>query len=162
MSTSIESGKVVTLSLTIADADADKTLQRFTPTEPTAYLHGYDNLVSVLEGELDGKAVGYAFDLTAPAAYGESSGGEAQPVPKREFPRNWNLERGTAFFANGSDGNPVKLFVHDVRGSRVYVSGDHPWAGKTIRFTGEVLHVRNATDHEREHGHAHGPGGQAH
>lgn len=158
----IESGRVVTLSLTIHDADADKTLQRFPAEEPTAYLHGYDNLVAALETALTGRSVGESFELTAPNAYGEASKGEPQPVPKREFPRNWRLEKGTAFYANGSDGKPVKLFVHDVRGSRVYVSGDHPWAGLNIRFTGEILHVRNATDHEREHGHAHGPGGHAH
>ncbi|MEZ4323515.1 MAG: peptidylprolyl isomerase [Myxococcota bacterium] len=158
----IESGRVVTLSLTIADADSGKTLQRFSADDPTAYLHGYDNLVSALEQALTGKAVGEAFDLTAQDAYGPASKSEPAAVPKREFPRTWRLEKGTAFFANGSAGEPVKLFVHDVRGSRVYVSGDHPWAGLNIRFTGEILHLRNATDHEREHGHAHGPGGHAH
>lgn len=158
----IESGKVVTLSLTIRDADADKVLQKFEADAPTAYLHGYGNLVAALEEALEGKTVGEAFDLTSPNAYGEASAVEPQAVPKREFPRQWRLEPGMAFFANGSEGQQAKLFVHSIRGSRVYVSGDHPWAGKNIGFSGEILHVRNASDNEREHGHAHGPGGHAH
>jgi len=156
----IESGTVVTLSLTIQHAE--ETLQRFPATEPTAYLHGYDNLVPTLEAELHGLQVGESFDLLIEDAYGKAGESEPQAVPKREFPRSWVLQPGTAFFANGSEGQQVQLFVHEVRGSRVYVSATHPWAGKTIHFTGEILHIRNASDSEREHGHAHGPGGHGH
>ena len=158
----IESGTVVTLALTVEDVEHEKVLQSFSADDPTAYLHGYDNLMPPLEAALEGLSVGDTFDLATDDAYGTPSGMAPQEVPKREFPRHWSLQPGTAFFAQGSEGQQIQLFVHEVRGSRVTVSADHPWAGRTIRFSGEVLHIRNATDGEREHGHAHGPGGQAH
>ncbi len=158
----IESGKVVTLALTVEDVEKGKTLQSFPASDPTAYLHGYDNLVATLENALEGLSVGESFDLTADDAYGEAPDMEPQEVPKREFPRQWRLAPGTGFYAQGSDGQQVRLWVHAVKGSRVTVSPAHPWAGRTIRFAGEVLHVRNATDSEREHKHAHGAGGHSH
>jgi FKBP-type peptidyl-prolyl cis-trans isomerase SlyD len=158
----IESGTVVTLALTVEDVERGKVLQSFSTEDPTAYLHGYDNLVATLEAALEGLSTGESFDLTAEDAYGTPSGMAPQEVPKREFPRKWNLQPGTAFFAQGSDGQQIRLYVHEVRGSRVTVSADHPWAGRTIRFSGEILHTRNATESEREHGHAHGPGGHHH
>lgn len=158
----IENGKVVALALTITDDVSDKVLQRFPLEEPTAYLHGYDNLVESLESALAGLEVGQSFDFVAENAYGEPSDVEPTSVPRRELPRSWNLQKGTGFTAGGTTGNTAKLWVHEVRGSRIVVSPDHPWAGRRVRFQGEVLEMRNATDPEREHGHAHGIGGHAH
>ncbi len=157
----IESGRVVTLTLTITAEDG-KVLERFDINKPTAYLHGHDQLAAGVEADLEGKEVGHTFELTMPDAFGEAGTTEPQPVPKREFPKTWKLEAGMAFFANGTEGNQVRLFVHAVKGSRVYVSNTHPWAGQAITFSGEVLAVRNATESERAHGHAHGPGGHHH
>ena len=42
------------------------------------------------------------------------------------------------------------------------LDGNHPLAGRTVRFEVEVLEVRAATDEELEHGHAHGPGAHDH
>jgi FKBP-type peptidyl-prolyl cis-trans isomerase SlyD len=40
----------------------------------------------------------------------------------------------------------------------VTVDGNHPLAGQALHFSGEVVSVRAATEEEKEHGHAHGPG----
>ena len=42
------------------------------------------------------------------------------------------------------------------------VDTNHPLAGKTLTFTGEVVDVREATPEELSHGHAHGLGGHHH
>lgn len=158
----IESGKVVSLALTVIDTGTGAVLQRFTAAEPSAYLHGHSDLVAALEAELEGKEMGHTFSLEVPDAYGAAGAAEPTGVPRREFPKNWDLRPGVGFFARGSEGATAKLYVHEVRGSRVYVSAAHPWAGRTVRFEGQVLHVRNATEHERAHGHAHGAGGHHH
>ena len=42
------------------------------------------------------------------------------------------------------------------------VDVNHPFAGKTLTFEVEVLDVRDATEEELQHGHAHGAGGHQH
>lgn len=158
----IESGRVVTLAMTVSDATTGKVLQRFSPQEPTAYLHGHDELVATLQSELEGKEAGHHFAFEVDDAYGPAPTGEPAAVPRKEFPREWRITPGMGFYARGSDGAKARLFVHEVRGSRVHVSPSHPWAGRRIAFEGDVLHVRNATVEERDHGHAHGAGGHHH
>ena len=42
------------------------------------------------------------------------------------------------------------------------VDFNHPLAGTDLKFEGEILAVRAATQDEIDHGHAHGPGGHHH
>jgi FKBP-type peptidyl-prolyl cis-trans isomerase SlyD len=158
----IENGKVVVLSLIVEDPSTGEVLESHGEESPMLYLHGYDNLIASLEPELAGLGEGETFDVTLEDAYGPALEGEAQAVPKKEFPRNWRLEPGFSFLAGGTKGNQARLWVHEVRGSRVYVAGEHPWGGRTLRFHGTILGMRNATLEERDHGHAHGPGGHVH
>jgi FKBP-type peptidyl-prolyl cis-trans isomerase SlyD len=39
---------------------------------------------------------------------------------------------------------------------------NHPMAGKTLSFQVEVIDVRDASEEELAHGHAHAPGGHHH
>lgn len=38
----------------------------------------------------------------------------------------------------------------------------NPFAGQTLNFSVEVVSIREATQEELTHGHAHGPGGHSH
>ena len=55
------------------------------------------------------------------------------------------------------DGVPVA-----VKDEVVTVDGNHPLAGVTLNFSVEIKDVRDATEEELEHGHAHGEGGHHH
>jgi FKBP-type peptidyl-prolyl cis-trans isomerase SlyD len=52
--------------------------------------------------------------------------------------------------------------VQKVGMSVVDVDLNHPMAGKTLHFAVDVVDVREATEEERAHGHAHGDGGVTH
>ncbi|GGK70259.1 hypothetical protein GCM10007941_20620 [Amphritea balenae] len=45
---------------------------------------------------------------------------------------------------------------------KVTVDGNHPLADQTLKFDVEVVEVRDASEEELEHGHAHGAGGHHH
>ena len=42
------------------------------------------------------------------------------------------------------------------------IDGNHLMAGQTLNFKIEVADIREATEEELAHGHAHGPGGHNH
>jgi FKBP-type peptidyl-prolyl cis-trans isomerase SlyD len=52
--------------------------------------------------------------------------------------------------------------VTDIAEGKVVLDGNHPWAGKRLRFDCQILEVRAATAEEVEHGHVHVAGGHHH
>ena len=52
--------------------------------------------------------------------------------------------------------------VTEVTDDEVTVDGNHPLAGKALKFSGTVTGVRPATQEELAHGHVHGDGGHHH
>jgi FKBP-type peptidyl-prolyl cis-trans isomerase SlyD len=52
--------------------------------------------------------------------------------------------------------------VVEITDKEVTVDGNHPLAGKIIKFEGIITDVRAATKEELEHGHVHGDGGHHH
>lgn len=155
----IESGQVVTLRYTATDAEG-RVLER--DDRPVTYLHGYENFIDKLEEGLAGLSMGESFELAVEDAYGPAATSEPIAVPRKELPKQWRLEPGFVFTAPGSAGATATLFVHSVRGSRVFVSPSHPWGGRKVTFKGEILHLRGSTMEERQHKHVHGPGGHHH
>jgi FKBP-type peptidyl-prolyl cis-trans isomerase SlyD len=163
MSEVLGEGQVGVFHYTLTDDDGN-VIDSSSGGAPMAYMHGHHNIVPGLESQMEGKAVGDTFDAeVAPAdAYGELSGPGPTAVSKSEFPSDVNLQVGMAFHAEGNDGTPMALFITDIQGDQVFVDMNHPLAGKTLHFAVEVVEVRPATDDEKTHGHAHGPGGHHH
>jgi FKBP-type peptidyl-prolyl cis-trans isomerase SlyD len=46
--------------------------------------------------------------------------------------------------------------IKSVDGETVLLNMNHPLAGKELRFDVKVVNLRDATDEEMDHGHAHG------
>jgi FKBP-type peptidyl-prolyl cis-trans isomerase SlyD len=131
------------------------------PGDPLVYLHGQGQIVPGLERALEGLLSGDARQVVvAPAdGYGDSDPEGIQDVPRTAFPAQVTLQIGAELVAQGPDGEPVPFVVRDIGLETVTIDMNHPLAGKTLHFDITVRDVREATDEEREHGHAHGPGG---
>jgi FKBP-type peptidyl-prolyl cis-trans isomerase SlyD len=131
--------------------------------EPMAYLHGHGNIIPGLEAQMEGKKVGDSFSVNVNAAdgYGVVQEELIQTVPSSMFQGVDSLEVGMRFEAQSEYG-AHSVEITNIDGENITVDGNHPLAGVDLNFEIEVTGMREATDEEIEHGHAHGPGGHQH
>ena len=131
--------------------------------QPLVYMHGAAGIIPGLEAELTGKAIGADFQVTIQPedAYGEHQPHLVQQVPRSAFPEDMEIAEGMQFQAQ-TEGGPVPVTVSGVSDDLITVDGNHPLAGLTLHFEGSIVDVREATEAELTHGHAHGPGGVEH
>jgi FKBP-type peptidyl-prolyl cis-trans isomerase SlyD len=157
----LEHGKVGVLHYVLRDA-AGKTLESSHGGGPMPYLHGFGNLVPGLERALAGQERGAHLEVAlAPAdAYGERKGPGPQRVRRRDLPKELDIVPGRPFRTTGSDGRDVILWILKAEGAWVTLDVDHPLAGQPLTFDVDVLFVREATEEELQHGHAHGVFGE--
>jgi len=163
MKPAIADGHVVTIhyKLTLDDGSiADQSVGG----EPLVYLHGSQNIVPGLERQLTGKKVGEKLDVVVAAneGYGDYDPAKDSSVPKAQFPPNVDLQPGMAFQTRDRLGRPMPVWVRAVKADQVTITANHPLAGQRLNFAVEVVDCRRATHEEKQHGHAHGPGGHHH
>jgi len=135
--------------------------------DPMAYLHGHGNIITGLEKHMEGKAAGDVFtaDIPAAEAYGLRQEGATQRVPlkhlhgsKKELAR---LKPGMTVNISTEQGMRQATVIKAGR-FNVDVDTNHPLAGKDLSFDIEVVAIREASEEEIAHGHAHGVGGHHH
>jgi len=147
---------VASFHYTLTD-DSGEILDASEEGKPFAYLHGHEQIIPGLEAALEGKAAGDAFEVTlAPEdAYGEHDPALVERVPREAFQGVERIEPGMMFQAQTPDGGVQVVRVVNVDGDEVVVDGNHPLAGRTLRFKVRVVNVRAATEDEIAHGHVH-------
>ncbi len=129
--------------------------------QPLSYLHGQGQIVPGLEREIEGMGSGDSKQVVVSPTdgYGDHDPAGLQTVPRTAFPPSADIQAGMQFAARAPDGSQVPVTVRDVKGDQVTIDVNHPLAGKTLHFDVKVQSVRDATQEELSHGHAHGPGG---
>ncbi|HEY9102890.1 peptidylprolyl isomerase [Chitinimonas sp.] len=159
----ITKNSVVALQYEMFDA-AGELLDQTQADEPMVYLHGgYDGIFPVVEEALHGKKVGDKIDVTMEPddAFGEYDAELVRIEPQDVFPEE--IEVGMMFEADDPESGDVMLFtVTEIADGKVVVDGNHPLAGKRLRFVATVAEVRAASAEELAHGHVHGPHGHHH
>jgi FKBP-type peptidyl-prolyl cis-trans isomerase SlyD len=156
----IEKDTVVTLRYKVAEAGG-KLIEE--SREPMVYLHGgYDNTLPRIEAALDGREPGYEVNLQLQPqdAFGLRDEALARTIPKKEFPPG--VKVGGQLEGTTDDGQPHVFHVMKIKGDTVFLDGNHPLAGKALRFHLKVTGVRAATAEEIEHRHVHGAHGHQH
>ncbi len=126
---------------------------------PLDYIQGMGMLIPKFEEEVEGHEPGYEFDFIVKP---EDEYGEPDPKNIVELPKS-------AFTVNGVlrddllvEGNFIPMFnsanqvcqgkVAEVKDETVVMDFNHPMAGKTMNFKGQVLTVREATEKELTEG----------
>lgn len=158
----IADNKIVLIHYTLSNLD-DEVMDSSAGGEPLAYLHGKGNIVPGLEKELLGKIVGdkVKVEVSPEEGYGELNEELIQEVERAAFEGIEAIEVGMRFMAQTAWGQqPVVVIA--VTEETVIVDGNHPLADQSLKFDVEVIEVRDASEEELEHGHAHGEGGHHH
>ena len=158
----IANGTVVAIDYRLHLGDGD-TLDASEPGSPLLYIQGGGNIVPGLERALEGLEPGAKVQVVVEAAdgYGAHEPQGVQQVPKEAFGGELP-EVGNQYTARGPEGEMVPFIVKEIGPETVTVDLNHPLAGRTLHFEVAVVEVREATDEEKEHGHAHAPGGHHH
>ncbi len=161
----ITKNKVVGIDYTLSD-DEGQLIDSSSESEPLYYLHGVGNIIAGLENELEGKSVGDHLKFSVPPedAYGEHLEDLIQIVSRDSFGSQEDLEVGMQFEIPDEDDEDSGLVftITDIDGEDIYVDGNHELAGLTLHFEVTINEVRDATEEELEHGHAHYPGDDHH
>lgn len=151
---------VVTLTYKVADLQGRLLEQS---KEPLAYLHGgYENTLPKIEEALDGREPGYqtTLELQPQDAFGVRDESLVRTIPKAEFPPG--VKVGGQLEGMTDAGQPHVFHVMKVKGDTVHLDGNHPLAGKALKFMLRVTGVRPALPEEIEHRHVHGEHGHHH
>lgn len=156
----ISQDTVVTMHYTVVNAQG-QVLDK--AQEPTSYLHGgYGNTLPKIEEALQGQEAGFAITLKLAAAdaFGERDESLVQTIPKSEFPPG--VKVGGQLRGRSANGQEQVFNVVKIKGDKVLLDANHPFAGLNLTLTLKVLEVRAATAEEVTHRHAHGAHGHHH
>lgn len=163
----IAKDSVVSFHYRVATAEGEPVDQS-EKNEPLTYLHGSGQIVSGLEKALLGHEAGDHVDarISPEEGYGEYDERLNLRIPLKAFPdgARAQLEPGFQFVSEHpqDDDEEVLFTVVELQPDSVIVTGNHPLAGKTLVFEVDIVEVRQATEEELSHGHAHGPDGHHH
>jgi FKBP-type peptidyl-prolyl cis-trans isomerase SlyD len=162
-------GTVVSFHYDLYDAEANKIESSSATTGADAkamlFLFGESSVLAGLQDAFRGKKAGEDFSVTIPheKAYGRHYPDRIQRIPRKKIDgsKRQTFRPGQIVTVRGEHG-PVPGTIVKVGKFHVDIDGNHPLAGQDLTFDVRVESVREASNEEVAHGHAHGPGGHAH
>lgn len=158
----ISKDTVVQFNYVLKDVDGN-ILEQTDTDQPIAYLQGHNNMLAGVENALANHVKGdsVSVTLTPDQAYGEVLDNAEMKVPVKHLQGAKKWKPGMIAAVNTENGQRQVTIVKVGR-FMATVDSNHPFAGKTLCFEMEVVDVREATNSELAHKHAHGAGGHQH
>ena len=138
-------------------------------SHPFSFLFGHNNVLELFEQNLEGKIAGnqFSFVLQPADGYGEYEQEAVLQLEKQIFSVDGVVQEDTLVVGNvvplqDQHGQTFQGRIVNLTDTHATVDMNHPFAGKTLYFSGEVLEVRAAHPVEIEHGHVHEHGDHSH
>jgi len=130
---------------------------------PLVFLSGVGMMLPKFEENIQGLKKGDTidFELQAVDAYGDIDEAAVAQLPADMFKESGIPPVGEIIPLQDNQGNQFRAKVVEVSPEVVVVDLNHPMAGQNLHFDIEVLEVREATEDELAHGHAHGVDGHS-
>ena len=163
---SIQANTVATVHYTGTHPDSGEVFDTSEGRDPLTYLVGHGQMIPGFEEEMMGADVGERreFTLEPERAYGQRDENALLQIEKSNFEeleKEGLLEVGIQLVAQMPQG-PAPFKIIEIGEETVTADFNHELAGSSLKFSVEVVEVRNATEEEIAHGHVHGPGGHNH
>ncbi|MDR0833007.1 MAG: FKBP-type peptidyl-prolyl cis-trans isomerase [Candidatus Symbiothrix sp.] len=142
--------------LFVEDEDAKKELmEETTPDHPLTFMYDVGMMLEAFEKQLDGLKKGdkFAFKLAPKEAYGEFIDENVIELPKKLFEIDGKFDatqvvEGATLPMMDDQGNRLQGSVMEVKPDVVVMDFNHPLAGETLEFEGEILDVHEPTPEE--------------
>lgn len=152
-------GKFVSLiyDLYVVNEDGSEQLvHQSDPSDPEKIIFGVtQGVIRPLEEALDGIEKGDEFDVVAASdeAFGAYDPNQVMSLDKEMFVIDGKFDDKVVSVGNyvpmlTAEGYRINGLVVEITSDKVKMDFNHPLAGKTLRFKGSVLDVRDATDDE--------------
>lgn len=145
----------VTYDLNVGEGDERELMERATAEQPLQFVFGMGMMLPAFEDQLKGLAVGekFQFTLSPEDAYGEYHDENVAELPKNIFEVEGKFDdefitEGATVPMMDSNGQRMNGSVLEVKEDVVVMDFNHPLAGETLNFSGEVLDVHESTPEE--------------
>ena len=146
---------VVTYDLYVGTGDDKELMEKATPEVPLKFIYGTGSMIPAFEDGLKDLEPGNKFDFViAPEnAYGEYVQEHVLELPKNIFEVEGKFDsemvkEGNTIPMMDANGNRINGSVLEVREDVVVMDFNHPLAGETLHFQGEVVDVHEPTAEE--------------
>lgn len=150
MSDTIALNKVVDITYQIKEGSS--TIEQ--NGVPVSYLHGVKgDLLPSLEQALDAKQVGdiVEVEVSPSEGFGEIDKDLIFTDKINNVPEEYRKVGAQVQFQN-EDGGTKNFTVSKVKGGKITLDGNHPFAGKTVTFIINVKAIRDASEQEIANG----------
>ena len=146
----------VIYDLTVINEKGEKELmERATKTIPLTFMYGMGMMLEAFEKNLEGLGVGdkFSFVLDSDEAYGDYYEEYVRELPKKFFEINGKFDdkrvsEGQTLPMLDAQGRQMMGSVLEVKSDVVVMDFNHPLAGETLHFDGEVIDVHEPTEEE--------------
>jgi FKBP-type peptidyl-prolyl cis-trans isomerase SlyD len=154
---------VISISYQLLTEPNGPIADQATAEQPFSFLLGHGNVLPKFEAALTGVSVGDSFEfvLTPTEGYGEIDPEALVALDINMFTNEDGaiahemLVVGAVLPLRDNQGNQYRALIKNVDNEHVHVDLNHPMAGKTLYFSGNVIAIREATAEELSHGHVH-------
>lgn len=145
----------VIYDLNVGEGEEHELMEKATREVPLKFIYGTGMMIPAFEDALAGLESGDQFDfsLTPENAYGEYNEDHVLELPKNIFEIDGKFDsemvkEGNTIPMMDADGHRMNGSVLEVKKDVVVMDFNHPLAGETLHFKGEVVDVHEPTAEE--------------
>ncbi len=168
-----KSNKYINLSYQLYDATEGKSelIEQTSDSKPFNFISGLGIALQAFEDNVTPleKGANFEFDIPHDQAYGEYDASLVIDMDKSIFAVDGkfddeHIKKGAVVPLQNADGDRFLGHVLEISDAQVKMDLNHPLAGKDLKFKGQILETRDATDQELSayenmiHGHQDGCG----